>query len=210
MCPASLYSYFDAQQLADFIMNSQLSAYDGTSTAAGAVGGNDSAGGHPVTIGTAFAGVPEDYEGYDNARARKRRMTVSDERRTDDMAAFHFSDAGSGGLLGMLDQPHSAGVAGQGDIGSLMSGPPLSSLPIPPGSEAPSLNPALTGGMAFGGMSFQHSAYVHSGSGSDCDSGFAPTTQAQNPLSPPATGRTSSARKHQSLSIAIGRDGYNE
>ncbi|KAJ2852657.1 hypothetical protein IWW36_000014 [Coemansia brasiliensis] len=218
MCPASLYSYFDAQQLADFIMNSQLTAYDGTGTATAAVGTNDSGNGQALAIGGAFANVPEDYEGYDNARARKRRLTVSGERRTDDIS---FSDANCHGILSMLDQQsqqqqqHSydssiGSSTAHGDLGSLLPGSALSSLPIPPGSEGSStFNTALAGGMTFGGMNIQHSTCltnVNSASISDSDTNF---VSPHNPLSPPATGRAS-ARKHQSLSIAIGRDGHNE
>ncbi|KAJ2821695.1 hypothetical protein IWW50_004535, partial [Coemansia erecta] len=195
-------------QLADFIMNSQLSAYDGTSTTAAAAV-NDPA----LTIGATFAGAPDDYEGYDNARARKRRLTVSDERRAEDLSAFHFSDANTSSLFGMLDQHHSGSV-GQSDMGSLMSGAALSSLPIPPGSEAPSLGNTLVGGIGFNGMHLPPNTYVHSASGSasisEGDGSYPPqTSSAVNPLSPPMLGRAS-ARKHQSLSIAIGRDGYNE
>ncbi|KAJ2476087.1 hypothetical protein IWW56_005105 [Coemansia sp. RSA 2131] len=187
-------------------MNSQFSAYDGTSTTATAAAANDPA----LTIGMSFAGVPDDYEGYDNARVRKRRLTVSDERRVEDLSAFHFSDANASSLFGILDQHHS-GSAGpaQSDIGSLMSGSGLSSLPIPPGSEGSSFGGALNGSMGFGGINLPHNTYTHSGSASDSDGNPSHTTSTMNPLSPPVTGRAG-ARKHQSLSIAIGREGYNE
>ncbi|KAJ2649350.1 hypothetical protein IWW40_003197 [Coemansia sp. RSA 1250] len=197
-------------------MNSQLTAYDGTGTATAMAATNDSGNGQALAIGGAFSNMPEDYEGYDNARARKRRMTVSGERRTDEI---NFSDANCNGILGMLDQQSqqqqqhsydsSAGSsATHGDLGSLLPGPALSSLPIPPGSEGPStFNAALAGGMSFGGMNIQHSACLpHGNSISDSDTNFA---SSHNPLSPPTTGRAG-ARKHQSLSIAIGRDGHNE
>ncbi|KAJ2454947.1 hypothetical protein EV183_001208 [Coemansia sp. RSA 2336] len=199
-------------------MNSQLTAYDGTGTATAVAATNDPGNGQALAIGGAFANVPEDYEGYDNARARKRRMTVSGERRTDEI---NFSDANCNGIFSMLDQQshhhqqqqHSydsstGSSATHGDLGSLLPGQALSSLPIPPGSEGPStFNAALAGGMTFGGMNIQHSACLpHGNSTSGSDTNFAPS---HNPLSPPTTGRAG-ARKHQSLSIAIGRDGHNE
>ncbi|KAJ2746576.1 hypothetical protein GGI20_001225 [Coemansia sp. BCRC 34301] len=202
MCPAPVYSYFDAQLLADFIMNSQFPGYDGTNTTAAS---SDSVFGQLGSIATAFASASaDDYDSYDNARARKRRLTVSDDRRADDLSSFNISDV-SDGLFSMLDQHH--GYVGamhhqqhlnQNGSGHASSG--SSSLPIPPSSsDDPSLNAALASGMPFNGLSFPTNSYASSGSG---DIG--------NPLSSPpisnrAVAASSGARKHQSLSIAINR-----
>ncbi|KAJ2163164.1 hypothetical protein GGF46_000093 [Coemansia sp. RSA 552] len=191
-------------------MNSQFSGYDASSTAAAnAAATNDAAGGPIHTITAAFANAPDDYDGYDNARARKRRLTVSDARRLDDAAEAQFADAGNNGLFGMFDHHAAGGYAAssqsQPSIGPLMAGggPGLSSLPIPPEAEGPSFHNAVP----FGDMGFSHGAYMQG----DCDGYPAHSSRAlMNPLSPHAAAdRTAAGRKHQSLSIAIGR-GHND
>ncbi|KAJ1736275.1 hypothetical protein LPJ61_000059 [Coemansia biformis] len=214
MSPASMYSYFDAQ-LADLIMNGQLSAYDD----AGAAADSDPAGSHFHTLAAAFSGAPDDYDGFENARARKRRLTVSGGRRAGDVPALHIPDASgtstaasaaAAGLFGMFDQ-HPGGYArtqhGAGDAGPHAHGSVLSSLPIPPGSEGA----ALVGSLPFGGAGFGPAAnlYGSSNSGSDSEVGFAHQPHAHDPLSPLALGRAG-GRRPQSLSIAVSRDGPHE
>ncbi|KAJ2910559.1 hypothetical protein GGI21_000750 [Coemansia aciculifera] len=210
MCPAPLYSYFDAQLLADFIMNSQFPGYDGTNTTAAS---SDSAFGQLGNMATAFAAA-DDYDSYDNARVRKRRMTVSDDRRVEDLSSFNIPDV-SEGLFSMLDQHH--GYVGamqqmqqhhqnQSSTGH-MSASGSSSLPIPPGSsDDSSVNAALASSMSFNGLPFPPNPYASSSSG---DMG-SPHHLHGNPLSSPpistrAATSSSGARKHQSLSIAINR-----
>ncbi|KAJ2801718.1 hypothetical protein H4R20_003567, partial [Coemansia guatemalensis] len=201
--------YFDAQQLADFIMNSQFPAFDDANPSAPTA--NDSAGNHGLhTIAAAFSGTPDDYEGFENARARKRRITVSDVRRTEDHPALHFPDAAGGassssGLFGMLDQQscgYASSQTNHQDLGSLIPGPALSSLPIPPGSEDPSFSTSLSGSMTFNGVGFPQHSYIQYGSD---NIGLAHPSQAQNhSLGSHAAGRAV-GRKPQSLSIAVGR-----
>ncbi|KAJ2811823.1 hypothetical protein GGI24_006770, partial [Coemansia furcata] len=108
MCPAPVYSYFDAQILADFIMNSQFPGYDGTNSTAAS---SDSAFGQLGSMAATFVGTSaDDYDSYDNARARKRRLTVSDDRRVEDLSNFNIPDV-SDGLFSMLDQ-HQGGYPG--------------------------------------------------------------------------------------------------
>ncbi|KAJ1824835.1 hypothetical protein LPJ60_000444 [Coemansia sp. RSA 2675] len=213
MCPAPVYSYFDAQILADFIMNSQFPGYDGTNSTAAS---SESAFGQLGSMAASFVGAStDDYDSYDNARARKRRMTVSDDRRVEDLSNFNMPDV-SDGLFGMLDQ-HQGGYAGamhqhqQSGGGHMASGSTLSSLPIPPGTsdDPSSLNAALTGGMAFNGLTFPQNPYASS-VGSDINSPHHLHQHANSLSSPPISSRAAAGgRKHQSLSIAINRANHS-
>ncbi|KAJ2584414.1 hypothetical protein GGH95_000394 [Coemansia sp. RSA 1836] len=221
MCPAPVYSYFDAQLLADFIMNSQFPGYDGTNTTAAS---SDSGFGQLSNIGAGFAGATaDDYDSYDNARARKRRLTVSDDRRVEDLSSFNIPDV-SDGLFSMLDQHH--GYSGamqqhqhQQNVGGHMTSgsSALSSLPIPPGTSDDSSPSAtlVSSGMTFNGLPFPPNPYASSSSGdigSPHHLHHHHQHQHGNPLSSPPTSNralvaaaSSGARKHQSLSIAINR-----
>ncbi|KAJ2684157.1 hypothetical protein H4R19_006919, partial [Coemansia spiralis] len=195
--------------LADLIMNGQLPAYDDSAPAAAS---SDFAGNHISTLTASFAGASDDYDGYENARARKRRMTVSGRPRPGELPALHMpamgsssgsAEAANDGLFGMFDQ-HAAGYARAhpADAGPQT----LSSLPVPPGSEpAP-----LAGPLPFGGAGFAQPMGMFGGSG-DSDAVFTPLAlpPTHNPLSPLALGRAGS-RKPQTLSIAVRHDGANE
>ncbi|KAJ2805831.1 hypothetical protein H4S07_003931, partial [Coemansia furcata] len=198
--------YFDAQILADFIMNSQFPGYDGTNSTAAS---SDSAFGQLGSMAATFVGTSaDDYDSYDNARARKRRLTVSDDRRVEDLSNFNIPDV-SDGLFSMLDQ-HQGGYSGamqnQNGGGHMASSSGLSSLSIPPGSaDDPSLNAALASGMPFNGLTFPQNPYASS-VGSDINSPHHLHQHANTLSSPPISSRAAvGARKHQSLSIAINR-----
>ncbi|KAJ2005003.1 hypothetical protein H4R26_002188 [Coemansia thaxteri] len=195
MCPAPVNSYFDAQLLADFIMTSQFPEYDGTNTTAAT---SDSAFGQIGSVTTAFANaVADDYESYDNARARKRRLTVSDDRRAEDLSSFNISDVGDG-LFSMLDPNHGYAAAMQQSQSSASSH-------IMPSSDGSSFNAALAGGMPFNGLSFAQSLYT-SGAGGDIHGSNNLGQHTSLLSSPPTSSRAVGPRKHQSLSIAISRN----
>ncbi|KAJ2795490.1 hypothetical protein H4R21_005088 [Coemansia helicoidea] len=186
-------------------MNGQFSAYDDAGAAAAPT---DLAGNHISTL--AFSGAPDDYEGYENARARKRRMTVSGRPRLGEHAAFHIPDAGcssgpaetaSASLFGMLDQ-HTGGYVRAHPVGGNAGPHVLSSLPLPPGSEAA----PLAGSLPFGDAGFAQSVGMYCG---DSEAGFVQSPPTHNPLSPLALGRAV-ARKPQTLNIAVNRHGNNE
>ncbi|KAJ2625872.1 hypothetical protein GGI26_000335 [Coemansia sp. RSA 1358] len=170
-------------------MNSQFPGYDGANTTPAT---SDPAYSHIHNMAATFSGIPDDYDSYDNARARKRRMTVSEERRADSMSGFNLHDVGDG-LFSMLDQ-HSNGYTSstftnQTVSGSMLQQNALSSLSIPPESEDTSLNAGL--------------AINISASGSN--SGSFDSTQQNVQSSPALPSRGANGRKHQSLSVAISR-----
>ncbi|KAJ1725516.1 hypothetical protein LPJ53_000331 [Coemansia erecta] len=179
-------------------MNSQLPGYDVTNTTATTA--DPSAYGHLGSINTAFTASSDDYESHDNARARKRRMTVSDDRRGDDVHGFTLPETMGDSFFGdIIDQSHQHAQ----NPGSLMSAATMPILPMASSGDDASLNGALSNGMALGGIGFSHGAC-----GQDvCDSTY---PQMHNPLgSPPLNGRPN-GRKHQSLSIAISNSFHND
>ncbi|KAJ1846732.1 hypothetical protein LPJ73_004450, partial [Coemansia sp. RSA 2703] len=184
--------------LADFIMNSQLPGYDVTNTTAPTA--DPSAYGHLGNINTAFTASSEDYESHDNARARKRRMTVSDDRRGDDVHGFTLPETIGDSFFGdIIDQNHQHPQ----NTGSLMTSAAMSMLPMATGGDDTSLNAALSHNMALSGIGF-----TQNNCGQDMSDGAYP--QIHNPLgSPPLNGRPN-GRKHQSLSIAITNNFRNE
>ncbi|KAJ1947642.1 hypothetical protein GGF37_000225 [Kickxella alabastrina] len=203
MCPAPVNSYFDAQLLADFIMNGQYSGYDGTNTTATSNDPTYNIG----NITAALSGISEDYESHDNARARKRRMTVSDDRRADDMHGFSMPESMGDALFSsVLDHHHSSygGIMQQ----SQGAGPMLAMV-MASGPEDPSLNAALTNNMSLG-MSFAQGTYMGNGI-NDSHNTDLNTAHMQNPLgSPPHLAGRVNGRKHQSLSIAISQGLRND
>ncbi|KAJ1829509.1 hypothetical protein LPJ56_000271 [Coemansia sp. RSA 2599] len=212
MCPAPVYSYFDAQLLADFIMNSQIPGYDGTNTTATSA---DPTYGHFGSIPTAFSGAADDYESHDNARARKRRMTVSDDRRGTDVHGFSLSESMNDSLFSsVLDQSHVYGTAGYQQIqgtGAGISGAAMPMLPIQAGPDDTPLNAALTNSMVLSGMDFSQSAFVSAGVGSGSGSGSeSSSSQLHASLASPHHAGRANGRKHQSLSIAISNSLRNE
>ncbi|KAJ1796448.1 hypothetical protein LPJ59_003742, partial [Coemansia sp. RSA 2399] len=199
--------YFDAQQLADFIMNSEFPGYDGANTTPAT---SDSTFNHMHNIAASFSGAPDDYESHDNARARKRRMTSSDERRASgSFSGFTLPDA-SNGLFCMLDhqQAYSSSAAE-----SMFQAAALSSLPVPPDSGNSSLgtrfsaNPSTdssTGSVDFA----QHagpSSFFGGGNSTSLDG-----MSSQNMLGSPVGSNRAAAdgRKRQSLSISVGHNEF--
>ncbi|KAJ1819565.1 hypothetical protein LPJ75_001167, partial [Coemansia sp. RSA 2598] len=212
MCPAPVYSYFDAQLLADFIMNSQIPGYDGTNTTATSA---DPTYGHFGSIPTAFSGAADDYESHDNARARKRRMTVSDDRRGTNVHGFSLSESMNDSLFSsVLDQSHVYGTAGYQQIqgtGAGISGAAMPMLPIQAGPDDTPLNAALTNSMVLSGMDFSQSAFVSAGVGSGSGSGSeSSSSQLHASLASPHHAGRANGRKHQSLSIAISNSLRND
>ncbi|KAJ1948527.1 hypothetical protein FBU59_001551 [Linderina macrospora] len=141
MCPAPLYSYFDAQLLADFIMTSQFQEFD---TQNSATSGNANQHYDQLSVAATAASLASgysDYETQDNARLRKRRMTVTDDRRN---SLYDYSGSRDAGLFGMNDG-YQAGY-GQSLAHS-------SSLPVPPG-EGQSIADAITEGMSLSDLAF--------------------------------------------------------
>ncbi|KAI8324884.1 LAG1-DNAbind-domain-containing protein [Martensiomyces pterosporus] len=198
MSPAPLYSYFDAQLLADFIMTSQFPGYDGTNSTA-ATGDQAPSYSHLNSIAAAFSSSTDDYDSYDNARVRKRRMTVSDDRRGDDVAGFSLPDV-SDSLFGMLDQHHSSYSHSQPHHhGQAMASSSLSSLPIPPSLEDPMMNAAIAGGLSINSLAFSQPQYLPDSSDAQSQQ------QQQQVLSSPTTSSRLSTRKPQSLRVAVGR-----
>ncbi|KAJ2524740.1 hypothetical protein GGI11_000602 [Coemansia sp. RSA 2049] len=216
MCPAPLYSYFDAQQLADFIMNSEFPGYDGANTTPAT---SDSTFSHMHNIAAVLTGVPEDYESYDSARARKRRMTVSDGRRTDATSFGLTLPDASSGLFSMLDQQHGSSFANgaqphsyssSSPSGNMMQTAGLSSLSAHPGFGD---SPIDSGSVANIGADSSNScadSAQHAVSLFGCGN-TAEGIASQNVLySPASSNRAANGRKHQSLSISVGRDIRNE
>ncbi|KAJ2556488.1 hypothetical protein EV175_001973 [Coemansia sp. RSA 1933] len=179
-------------------MNSEFPGYDGTNTTPAT---NDTTFNHMHSIAASFSGVPEDYEGYDNARARKRRMTASDGRRaSDSFSGFSLPDV-SNGLLSMLDhhQQQQQGYSSS-SAGNMLQAAGLSSLPVPPDSGNSSLGTARLS-----------ATYPNTG-GFDGMSSSSSSSQTNSNIlgSPSLSGRAAAAanggRKHQSLSISVGRN----
>ncbi|KAJ1773808.1 hypothetical protein IW140_000218 [Coemansia sp. RSA 1813] len=208
--------YFDAQQLADFIMNSEFPGYDGANTTPAT---SDSTFNHMHNIAASFPGAPDDYESYDNARARKRRMTASDERRASgSFSGFTLPDT-SNGLFCMLDQQHSGFVGsaqqqGYGSSGSMLHSAGLSSLPAPPDSGNSSLstgysaNPSTDSSTGSVGLVQQTASFFSGGSYNGVDGMTSQSMMLGSPSS--NSSRPVNGRKHQSLSISVGRTSHNE
>ncbi|KAJ2665096.1 hypothetical protein IWW48_000363 [Coemansia sp. RSA 1200] len=196
-------------------MNSEFPGYDGANTTPAT---SDSTFSHMHNIAAALTGVPEDYEGYDSARARKRRMTVSDGRRADATSSGLTLPDASSGLFSMLDQQHGSfansaqahSYSSSSPSGNMMQTAALSSLSVHPGFGA---SPIDSGSMAnistdsSNGCADSAQHAVSFFGGGNIAEGIA----SQNVLySPAVSNRAANGRKHQSLSVSVGRDIRNE
>ncbi|KAJ1953781.1 hypothetical protein EC988_002796, partial [Linderina pennispora] len=199
MCPAPLYSYFDAQLLADFIMTSQFQEFD---TQNSATSGN--ANQHYDQLSAAAASLSSgysDYDAQDNARLRKRRMTVTDDRRGSNAHEYSFANSRDTGLFHMGDSTQGSSTQYYHSPGysQSLTHSAMSSLPIPPSSAAAdsqTIADAITEGMTLGDLGLSGSQQYRCGEYDD-------NSQHSNIMGSPSSGSRYSSRRPQSLRVAV-------
>ncbi|KAJ2723633.1 hypothetical protein GGI07_002515 [Coemansia sp. Benny D115] len=203
MCPLPLNSYLDTQYLEDIIMNGQFPGYDGANTSTTIIDPS-------YNISAAFSGIADDYESHDNARARKRRITISEDRRTDDVHGFGGIAVSMGDSLfnGIFDQDDRQNGYANSTAAYHSSQADLPMLPLTSGSEDPSsLSTALTNNVAFGGMSFVPAPYL---SGTSADAGSTNLTGALGGNPTHTAASRINGRKNQSLTINVNQSLRND
>ncbi|KAJ2843483.1 hypothetical protein GGI22_007191 [Coemansia erecta] len=186
-------------------MNSEFPGYDGANTTPAT---SDSTFNHMHNIAASFSGAPDDYESHDNARARKRRMTSSDERRASgSFSGFTLPDANNG-LFCMLDHQQAYGSSAAGSMFQVAA---LSSLPVPPDSGNSSLGTRFSANPGTDSSTGSVDLAQHAGPSSFFGGGNSTSLDrmsSQNMLGSPVGANRAAAdgRKRQSLSISVGHN----